>query len=60
MTKTMCNNCIHFWGVSLCEAFPDEPGIPEEIIAVPASHSKPMKNQVGVFVYTPIFLGKSK
>lgn len=53
----MCNNCVHFWGVNLCEAFPIEPGIPEEIIAGPASHSKPLKNQVGAFVYAPIFRG---
>jgi len=43
---TQCVECIHFRGLSSCEAFPDK--IPEEIFTGLIDHSKPYPNDQGI------------
>jgi hypothetical protein len=64
MTKISdCPSCKNFIGFSLevplgspkvflCKAFPD--GIPEEFLRGPETHTTPLPNQVGDFIFKPI------
>jgi hypothetical protein len=52
MELNLCQNCKHYLGSFVCEAFID--GIPEVIIDGENEHSKPLPNQDNNIVFEPI------
>lgn len=49
--KSLCPRCKHFDSSRLsCEAFPE--GIPERFLSGVAEHRKPVKGQIGDFIFT--------
>ncbi len=46
-TSTQCMRCRHFYGMTNCDAYPEDP-IPEEIVLGRHDHAEPFKGDHGI------------